>query len=408
MKKVNLIVLSTAFLAIIVLLALQKISLKKETLIDFENNLNYPGLQYKTISQFLPIPLSIHILEIDPRKYKIEIVSGGNEKVGCEKVSSIAQKVNAIAAVNGGFFWYKCFDPKFEGIPLQILKIGNKWYSDPIGDIAIIGWNKEGSEVDLINLLMKWEVKIGNKIYPVNRINKPRGKNRIVLYLPTMGENTLSSKNGTEIIVDNNKVIDIEQKIGNSKIPKNGFVYSVGEWVKTDLSKIKIGDRASFSHEFLTSTADNTQTNSNLFEQWENKEFILGGTPILISNGEISYDFQEDDKFQDPFLLQRHPRTAIGVKPNGNWIFVVVDGRQTMFSVGMSIKELALFMKSLGCSKAINLDGGGSSTFYYKGKIRNNPCGDFGEWHLFKKTNATERAVSDILVVLPREEQKIA
>jgi len=58
----------------------------------------------------------------------------------------------------------------------------------------------------------------------------------------------------------------------------------------------------------------------------------------------------------------RHPRTAVGVDATGRWLYlVVVDGRQPGYSVGMTTHELATLMAQLGCDRAINLDGGGSS-----------------------------------------------
>lgn len=58
----------------------------------------------------------------------------------------------------------------------------------------------------------------------------------------------------------------------------------------------------------------------------------------------------------------RHPRTALGVDASGRWLYlVVVDGRQPDYSVGMTTHELATLMAELGCGRAINLDGGGSS-----------------------------------------------
>ena len=58
----------------------------------------------------------------------------------------------------------------------------------------------------------------------------------------------------------------------------------------------------------------------------------------------------------------RHPRTGMGTDQQGNmlWI-VVVDGRQTGFSEGMRVYELAALMQDLGCWNATNMDGGGSS-----------------------------------------------
>jgi hypothetical protein len=57
-----------------------------------------------------------------------------------------------------------------------------------------------------------------------------------------------------------------------------------------------------------------------------------------------------------------HPRTALGYDDSGNWLLlVVVDGRQPGFSEGVTLYELAIILKSRGCSQSINLDGGGSS-----------------------------------------------
>ncbi|HMZ50782.1 MAG TPA: phosphodiester glycosidase family protein, partial [Candidatus Sumerlaeota bacterium] len=63
------------------------------------------------------------------------------------------------------------------------------------------------------------------------------------------------------------------------------------------------------------------------------------------------------------YNIDRHPRTAIGTTPDGKVIMVVVDGRQTI-AAGMTLTELARTMIALGCSEAVNLDGGGSSTMW--------------------------------------------
>ena len=76
-----------------------------------------------------------------------------------------------------------------------------------------------------------------------------------------------------------------------------------------------------------------------------------------------------------------HPRTAIGLDESRErlWL-VVVDGRQRGFSEGMSEHELASLMVGLGCEKALNLDGGGSSVMALAGaggrlRIKNTPSG---------------------------------
>ena len=69
----------------------------------------------------------------------------------------------------------------------------------------------------------------------------------------------------------------------------------------------------------------------------------------------------------------RHPRAAIGWNDK-SYFFVVVDGRQPKLSIGMSLQDLATYMIKLGCKEALNLDGGGSATFWIYGNVMNSPC----------------------------------
>ena len=57
------------------------------------------------------------------------------------------------------------------------------------------------------------------------------------------------------------------------------------------------------------------------------------------------------------------PRSVVGIKPDGTVVIMMNDGRQPPYSEGMNLYELAEVMISLGCSWAVNCDGGGSSTF---------------------------------------------
>lgn len=56
------------------------------------------------------------------------------------------------------------------------------------------------------------------------------------------------------------------------------------------------------------------------------------------------------------------PRTAVGIKADGNIIFYVIDGRQPGYSYGARKDTVAKRLKELGCVNALNLDGGGSAT----------------------------------------------
>ena len=62
----------------------------------------------------------------------------------------------------------------------------------------------------------------------------------------------------------------------------------------------------------------------------------------------------------------RASRTAIGIKADGSVVMMVLDGRQEPFSCGGSLREIAQIMLEAGCVRAVNLDGGGSTTYMSK------------------------------------------
>ena len=62
----------------------------------------------------------------------------------------------------------------------------------------------------------------------------------------------------------------------------------------------------------------------------------------------------------------RASRTAIGIKADGSVVMMVLDGRQEPVSCGGTMREIAQIMLDAGCVDAINLDGGGSTTFVSK------------------------------------------
>jgi exopolysaccharide biosynthesis protein len=74
-----------------------------------------------------------------------------------------------------------------------------------------------------------------------------------------------------------------------------------------------------------------------------------------------------------------HPRTAAGITDKQELLFVVVDGRSPAYSNGIDYTELSLLLQALGAKNAINLDGGGSSTFVIRNpdnhqlEVRNKP-----------------------------------
>lgn len=84
---------------------------------------------------------------------------------------------------------------------------------------------------------------------------------------------------------------------------------------------------------------------------------------ISVNFGWIIKDGVNQYTTDDHADASRAPRTVIGIKEDGTLVLMMNDGRQSPFSAGMTMKELAEIMLSLGCVDAVNCDGGGSSTF---------------------------------------------
>jgi large repetitive protein len=103
---------------------------------------------------------------------------------------------------------------------------------------------------------------------------------------------------------------------------------------------------------------------------------LVGGFPLLLRDGAAAYGVPE---VRPAFGEQRHPRTAVGIRPDGTVLLVVVDGRRPEYSDGMTLAELADLMRELGARDALNLDGGGSTTLVLGGRVVNRPTDAAGE-----------------------------
>jgi len=154
----------------------------------------------------------------------------------------------------------------------------------------------------------------------------------------------------------NGRIVSVNHE-PNSVIPMDKIVLSLGFALAKKIINTKIGTAVSLSF----------QTSPDL----KDVDIAIGGGPILIRDAKVR---------QFSGYQPRHPRTAIGF--NDMYFFLlVVDGRRNDLSIGMTLPELADFMLRLGCTEAMNLDGGGSSTFWLDGKIMNSPS-DGHERHI--------------------------
>lgn len=96
----------------------------------------------------------------------------------------------------------------------------------------------------------------------------------------------------------------------------------------------------------------------------------------------------------------RASRTAIGIKADGTVVMLMVDGRQAPYSVGMTMAEVGAAMEALGCVQAVNLDGGGSSTFATQREGDPENSTTAGLTLRCRPSDGYERKVSNTIMVL--------
>jgi hypothetical protein len=96
-------------------------------------------------------------------------------------------------------------------------------------------------------------------------------------------------------------------------------------------------------------------------------ENAVGGFGIVLKEGKVITGKGEI-----------HPRTAAGISADGRTLYLlVIDGRQKDYSLGVTTEEVGIWLKALGASDGINLDGGGTSTLVIENgttpKVLNRP-----------------------------------
>ncbi|MBO8129494.1 MAG: phosphodiester glycosidase family protein [Peptococcaceae bacterium] len=111
---------------------------------------------------------------------------------------------------------------------------------------------------------------------------------------------------------------------------------------------------------------------------WQGVSFV----PILIKDGK---PVPLPEKWQHT----KQPRTIIGEYANGDLIMIVVDGRQSDWSSGVTLERLQIKLIELGVKEGYNLDGGGSSTFVFNGEVLNRP------------SDGKQRPVATNIVIMP-------
>lgn len=313
-------------------------------------------------------PLHIELAEVtDWSKAEAELGIARNDgKFSRSTVSFLAKQNKALAAINGGYF-------SSSGQPLGILVAAGRLLTYPYAARTALLIKDNGKmEISSIDYQEKLFLPDGKELI-ADGLNKVRSADQLIIYDRQKG----SSKTGTnsfgwEVAVQNDRVI--ETGAGDLSIPENGYVLSAHGVRKSEIENLVLGDCLTREKKFIP--------------DWTSQrvKYILGGGPRLVKNGK-KFVTSEAERFKADIARGRAPRSALGLTEAGHLLLVAVSGRQPDYSVGFTLHELAEYLLSLGAIEAMNLDGGGSTAFWARDRIVNQP------------SDGQERKVSNILLI---------
>lgn len=299
-------------------------------------------------------PIRIHAVEADLTKYKIALALA-RDKIGeTNKLSEIAEKKKAIAAINGTFF-----NLNQPSLPISNLfsEQGVIFLSELKRTHCVIKKDKIFFDRPEKNPKILLTTQSDENFYAWG-INRPRKKDEVVIYTFIYGKNTLTS-DGIEFVVEGSGEITEIIFGGNAEIPSSGYIISLGGQSKKIAKWLSLGMHIRI--EVL------------MQEDWRDADYIFAGGPRLLEKGQIvSGQSAKEEKFSR-YLLVPHPRSALALTKDGKILLAAIDGRQRQ-SVGATYWELAHILRDLGAIEAMGLDGGYSSALWLNGKIINSPA----------------------------------
>ena len=295
-------------------------------------------------------PIKINIVELNTNvnpNLKIKPQIASNKLNSKKTVKKIAQNNGATIAINGGYF-----KPQ-TGVPLGALMIDREVLTGEIYNRVGIAFFEEGNKIAFKMDKIDFDIKAYTKtaMVEIDNINQPRMLSTYtLLYTPIWGKTSpIAPKNGYNMLIVGNKI----QKISANPIeflPNSVVISAPKEIIKK-----------------LASNNKEIYVDIKLQDSLKGARHIIGAGPYLVKDSQIYVDTVAQ-KFQA--ISGKNPRSAIGFKGDGTFMIVTIDGREKA-SVGMTLSELARFMKEIGCEYAMNFDGGSSSALYVNGKIAN-------------------------------------
>jgi hypothetical protein len=285
-----------------------------------------------------------------PGSAVMPIVSYGSVLYGMSTINYVADFNRArgktvVAGINGDFFMLDT------GIPIGIVVTEGILRSSDVG-VNAVGFFPDGTAmIGKPSLTVNVTTDTGYSLN-IDYVNKTRKNYGVYLLTPDFSANTRTSTEGTTIVLNNvsgslrigETITATVDRVINGSAPVE---IAEGTMVLTATEEFglaaKLDGIAASSQVTISVTAPD--------ERWKHVVSAVGAGDMLVREGQIAQGLGTG----------RAPRTAFGITAEGELVFYTVDGRQSGYSNGMTLKALALRMLSLGCVEAVNLDGGGST-----------------------------------------------
>ena len=282
------------------------------------------------------------------------IVTGGEYTTQLTTVSTAARKLESrgyrvVAGMNGDYY------DTATGIPLGSMMTEGV-LRNASGEYYAIGFRDDGSTVmGKPSLRITAQSELGRSL-TVTAFNYVRQSTfGIYLYDSTFnarattgtseaGVDVICSAVGGSLSIGGSLMLQVEQVVeGGKDTPVGAGQYVLSSNLKAgayadQLRALQVGERLTVS--VSASGSD-----------WNNVTNMIGALYQLVENGQVC----------SGLLNGAAPRTAIGLKRDGSLVLYTIDGRQSGYSVGATLTQVAERMVELGCVTALSLDGGGST-----------------------------------------------
>ncbi len=314
-----------------------------------------PGLRWQ--QRYISVagqPFPVYYLQIDPTQTSLRpIWTDPITATGTAPLTTIAQRWQAAAAINAGFF------NRNNQYPLGAVRANNTWISGPILSRGVVGWNDQG-QVRMERLALQQTLTTASgQSYPVLSINSGYVQAGIGLYTPAWGSTYRPVIESEIVITVVNDVVTAQQPaatIGPSglPIPPNGYLLALRSYA-TAARDLPRGQQVTIASDLLPAT----------MAPFPN---LVGGGPLLIRDRALVLDAKLE-QFSAAFGNQAAPRSAIGLTATGEILLVAVHNSPQ--GPGPTLDQLAQIMLQLGSINALNLDGGSSASLYLGGRLIN-------------------------------------